>query len=489
MFARMSEQYFILIIAAAAMVAGLLGWLIGARSAAAAKAERDQTREQFNRAIIDLEASVTERDEARLSVATLTAQRHAQETAHQERVAELNVAREAMANQFSSVGAELLDRAQAQFLERANQRFKQSEETSGQELKALLQPVSDRLQKYEEQVQRIENERREAYGNLQGLMDQMRAGQDQVRSEAARLVNSLRNAPKARGRWGEQQLRNVLESCGLSEHADFQMEVSQTMEDGARLRPDVIVRIPGGKSLIIDAKVSLNAYQDAFNADDDHSRSQHMAVHASAMKTHVNALGAKAYQDQFDNTPEFVVMFIPGEHFLSAALEQDPDLWEFAFGKRVLLATPTNLIAIARTVSSVWKQEALAREAKKVAALGKEMHERLAVVAAHLKRVGGGLGTAVNAYNQFVSSFESRVLTTGRRFADLSVDTGGKEIADIPAVETLPRYGGSEAREGGADQLPSPEEDAVAGKDGVGNEAAADISETGIAEIGVKASP
>ncbi|MBN9788132.1 DNA recombination protein RmuC [Pseudonocardia sp. TMWB2A] len=485
----MSEQIFILILIVAVLVAGLVGWLVGARSAAAAKAECGHMRDRFNQAIIDLEESVTERDEARLNVATLTAQRQAQEAAHQERITELNAAREAMAHQFSSVGAELLDRAQSQFLERANQRFKQSEEASGQELKALLQPVSERLQKYEEQVQRIENERREAYGNLQGLMDQMRAGQDQVRSEAARLVNSLRNAPKARGRWGEQQLRNVLESCGLSEHADFRMEVSQTQDDGTRLRPDVIVRIPGGKSLIIDAKVSLNAYQDAFNAEDEHSRSQHMAVHASAMKTHVNALGAKAYQDQFDDTPDYVIMFVPGEHFLSAALEQDPDLWDFAFGKRVLLATPTNLIAIARTVASVWRQEALAREAKQVAALGKEMHERLAVVAAHLKRVGGGLGTAVNAYNQFVSSFESRVLTTGRRFADLSVDTGGKEIADIPAVETLPRYAESVAGEGETDQLPAPEDDAVAGKGEVGAEAAADISETGIAETGVKASP
>lgn len=458
MFADMNEQYYILIIVGAAIVAGLFGWLIGGRSAAAAKTERDHVRDQFNRVIIDLETSVTERDEARLTLATVTAQRNAQEASFNERIAELHAAREAMANQFSSVGAQMLDRAQAQFLERANQRFKQSEETSGQELKALLQPVSDRLQKYEEQVQRIENERREAYGNLQGLMDQMRAGQDQVRSEAARLVNSLRNAPKARGRWGEQQLRNVLENCGLSEYADFQMEVSQTMDDGARLRPDVIVRIPGGKSLIIDAKVSLNAYQDAFNADDDQSRGQHMAVHASAMKTHVNALGAKAYQDQFDDTPDYVIMFVPGEHFLSAALEQDPDLWDFAFGKRVLLATPTNLIAIARTVASVWRQEALAREAKHVAALGKEMHERLAVVAAHLKRVGGGLGTAVNAYNQFVSSFESRVLTTGRRFADLSVDTGGKEIADIAAVETLPRYAESveDVEEGSA--LPAPGE-------------------------------
>lgn len=436
----MDNQTLILIAIVAALLFGLLGWLIGGRGAGALKVERDLHRDNLKRAIVDLEASESEKDAVKLQLASLSAERDAREAAFAERITELHSAREAMANQFSSVSADLLEKAQSAFLERATQRFKQSEEASGQELKALLQPVSDRLQKYEEQVQKIESERREAYGNLAGLMDQMRAGQDQVRSEAARLVNSLRNAPKARGRWGEQQLRNVLESCGLSEHADFQMEVSQTGEDGGRLRPDAIVRIPGGKSLVIDAKVSLNAYQDAFNAEDGDTKRLHMTSHVQAMKTHVNALGNKGYQDQFDETPEFVVMFVPGEHFLSAALEQDPDLWDFAFKKRVLLATPTNLIAIARTVSSVWRQEALAKEAKKVAALGKEMHERLAVAAQHLKRMGGGLGTAVNAYNQFVSSFESRVLTTGRRFADLSVDTGGKEINDVPAVENLPRY-------------------------------------------------
>lgn len=440
MFAAMDSQTLTLIIIAAALIFGLLGWLMGGRGAGALKAQRDLHLENFKRAIVDLEASEIEKDAVKLNLASLTAEREARETAFNERIAELQSAREAMANQFSSVGAELLDKAQAAFLERASQRFKQSEENSGQELKALLQPVSDRLQKYEEQVQKIEDERREAYGNLQGLMDQMRAGQDQVRTEAARLVNSLRNAPKARGRWGEQQLKNVLEQCGLSQHTDFQLEVSQTLEDGARLRPDAIIRIPGGKSLVIDAKVSLNDYQDAFNADEEPLRAAHMAAHAAAMKAHVNALGTKAYQDQFDDTPEFVVMFVPGEHFLSAALEQDPTLWDYAFAKRVLLATPTNLIAIARTVESVWRQEALAREAKQVAALGREMHERLSVAAGHLKKVGGGLGTAVNAYNQFVSSFESRVLTTGRRFAELNVETGGKEIGEIGAVEALPRH-------------------------------------------------
>ena len=190
-------------------------------------------------------------------------------------------------------------------------------------LKALLQPVHDRLERYETTVQKVEAERRDAFGLLSGQIDAMRTGTERVSAEAAKLVNALRNAPKARGRWGEQQLRNVLESCGLSEHCDFATEVSVQDGEGTRLRPDVVIRVPGGQSLVIDAKVSLNDYQDAFGAVDEADRATHLAAHASAIRAHVNTLGAKAYWSQFEDAPDYVVMFIPGEHFLTAALEQD----------------------------------------------------------------------------------------------------------------------------------------------------------------------
>ncbi|MET0270038.1 MAG: DNA recombination protein RmuC, partial [Sphingomonas sp.] len=292
---------------------------------------------------------------------------------------------------------------------------------------------------YEEGVAKVEEDRRREQGNLTGLIEAMRTGQEAVRGEAARLVNALRAAPKARGRWGEQQLRNVLETCGLTEHTDFRTEVSVDTENG-RLRPDAVITVPGGRSLVVDAKVSLNAYQDAFEANDDMERKLALAAHAAAMKAHVNSLGAKDYAAQFDDAPDYVIMFVPGEHFLSAALENDPTLWDFAFAKRVLLATPTNLIAIARTVAAVWRQEKLAKDAQAIGVLGKEMHDRIAVAASHLKKVGGGLTTAVNSYNAFVGSFERNVASTGRKFRDLNIETGARDIEEVPAVEALPRY-------------------------------------------------
>jgi DNA recombination protein RmuC len=438
-----------------AILVGLaLGWLLGSRTAAQARAERDARTEEFKRAIGELAAAEErgkaaaylrdqldlireERDVARMENATLKAH----SSAFEARLEEFKNSREAMTGHFNEVAGKLLSEAQKAFLARADERFKQSEETAGQNLKSMLQPVSDRLLKYEEAVGKVESERKGAFSELKGQIEQMRIGQEKVSTEAAKLVNSLRNAPKSRGRWGEQQLKNVLESCGLSEHADFQTEVSVAGEDGGRLRPDVIINIPGGQSLVIDAKVSLNAYQDAFGAADDAEKTLALGAHAAAMRAHVNGLGNKAYWSQFADAPDYVIMFVPGEHFLSAALEHDPTLWDFAFDKRVLLATPTNLIAIARTVAAVWRQEKLAKEARQIGELGKEMHDRLAKVADDLRKVGSGLNSAVSNFNAFSNSFNGRLMVTGRKFKALNVETGARELEDVPAIETLARQG------------------------------------------------
>lgn len=349
-------------------------------------------------------------------------------------------AQEMLRKEFENAGAKVLETAQEAFLRRAGARFEESEKANAERIRTLLAPVGERLKSYEEQVTALEAKRVDSFGQLAGLIQAMREGQEKVREEAARLGNSLRNAPKARGRWGEQQLRNVLEQCGLTEHTDFVTEHSIDTEDG-RLRPDAIVNIPGQKKLVIDAKVSLNAYQEAFEAQDDIARDTALRQHVASMRNHVQTLGAKSYQSQFEDAPDYVVMFVPGEHFVAAALEQDPELWDFAFRNRVLLATPTNLVAIARTVAQVWRQDGLAREAREIGRMGGELYDRLAAAADHLKRVGAGLETAVNNYNKFVGSFERNVLSSGRRLRDKHIEIGKREIEEVARLESAPRYG------------------------------------------------
>ena len=428
------EPLIIVIAVVLALLLGLaVGWFLGGKNVAAGAETASSLR-------LSLNGITAERDEARLKLAQVETSLTERERSFEEQLAALGQAKELLSAQFGEIGQKLLGEAQAAFLQRADERFNQAGDKNEERLKLLLAPVGDRLKAYEEQVGKIEKDRSEAYGTLTSLIDQMRTGQERVSTETAKLVSSLRNAPKARGRWGEQQLKNVLESCGLSEHVDFVTEASVSTEDG-RLRPDAIVKIPGGRSLVIDAKVSLNDYQDAFNAGDETIRDVSMARHCASMKNHIDGLSRKAYWDQFDDAPDYVIMFVPGEHFLAAALEHEPHLWDFAFEKRVLLATPTNLVAIARTVAGVWRQEGLAREAKQIGQLGKEMYDRIAVAAQHLKSVGSGLNSAVNNYNKFVGSFERNVMSTGRKFADLNIETGSRELEDIPVVEALPRYG------------------------------------------------
>ncbi len=430
----------IIFVVLALFMGGGIGWYVGSRIGQAGAETALQLRSM-------LDAVVAERDGIKDRFARLETSLGERERSFDEQKNALTSAKESLSAQFGEIGQKLLGEAQAQFLQRADERFHQAGEKNEERLKQLLSPVGERLRAYHEQVGKVEKDRNEAYGQLTGLIDQMRAGQERVSNEAAKLVNSLRNAPKARGRWGEQQLKNVLESCGLSEHVDFVTEVSVNTSEG-RMRPDAILRVPGGSSLVIDAKVSLNDYQDAFASNDDDLRAAHMSRHCASMKNHIDGLSRKAYWDQFDEAPDYVIMFVPGEHFLSAALEHDPQLWDFAFEKRVLLATPTNLVAIARTVAGVWRQESLAREAKQIGQLGKEMYDRIAVAAQHLKSVGSGLNSAVNNYNKFVGSFERNVMSTGRKFAELNIETGKRELEDVPAIEALPRYGDEEASEG-----------------------------------------
>jgi DNA recombination protein RmuC len=403
-------------------VGGIIGWLVGSRAAAASKQVTESLR-------LQLDEVVKERDSNRGAVSELAGLKAAQEErekAFEQQIAALKEAKEGLSAQFHEIGSKFLGEARKQFLDQAEGRFTQA-----------MQPVQDILKRYEEGLQRVEKERVDQYAGLREAVELVRTGQGQVRDETRHLVNALRASPKARGRWGEQSLKNVLEQAGLSEHVDFQTEVSVEGEDG-RLRPDVIVRLPGGRNLVIDAKCSLNAYLDACDEVDDEKREACFRAHVASMRAHAQQLGSKAYWAQFGDAADYVIMFIPGENFLAAALEQDPTLWDWAFERRVLLATPTNLVAIAKTVASIWRQERLAEAAQEIASLGKELHSRLATMNEHMSRVGKNLSTANSAYNQMVGSFESQVLSQAKRFETLGAGSA-KSLETPPMVEIAPR--------------------------------------------------
>lgn len=338
---------------------------------------------------------------------------------------------------FGDLAGQALKSAHDDFLKRAAEQFTAEGQKSELKLKALIEPVETTLKRYEEKLSAVEKERVDHYAGLREVVQQLNVSHLGVKEETARLVNALRSNPKARGRWGEQSLKNVLLQAGLAEGIDFAMEVSVDTEDG-RLRPDVVVNLPGGRKMIIDAKCSLNAYLDASEQVDDEARRLHLKKHMESIASHAQQLGSKAYWSQFEGAADYVVMYIPGEHFLTAALEQNDKLWDRAFENKVLLATPTNLVAIARTVASVWRQEKLAEQAAEIAALGKELHSRLATMGGHVARLGRNLELANGAYNSFVGSLESQVMSQAKRFEALEV-SGAKEIEALPVIESTPR--------------------------------------------------
>jgi DNA recombination protein RmuC len=291
-------------------------------------------------------------------------------------------------------------------------------------LSSLLDPVSSALGRMEAQLRTSEQEREAAFATLREQVGAVASGAAGVAGETRALVTALR-APHVRGRWGEMQLERVVDLAGMVEHCDFTRQAhARGADDEGALRPDLVVHLAGGKQVVVDAKVPFAAYLESTEARDDTTRRERAAAHARQVRAHVDALGAKAYWRRFDPTPEFVVMFVPGEVFLSAALEADPTLLEHAFGADVVIATPTTLVALLRTVAYAWRQESLARNTAEVHALGRELHARLGVLSGHLGKLGRSLDAGVRSFNETVSSLESRVLVSARRFTDLSVTTG-----------------------------------------------------------------
>jgi DNA recombination protein RmuC len=302
-------------------------------------------------------------------------------------------------------------------------------------LTQMLRPLQDAIDRYERRAVEMEADRVDAYAELRTEVRQMQALSAAVSTSTNQLVSALR-APQVRGRWGEHQLRRVVEAAGMLEHCDFTEQVSGTTDAGG-VRPDLVVRLAGDRHVVVDAKAPLDAYLTAMEARDERARNDELDRHAKHLRAHVEQLGAKSYWAAFASAPEFVVLFVPADPFLDAALQRDPTLLEYAFSHNVVLATPATLVAMLRTIAYAWRQQALARNALVVHTLGRELYSRLSTMGAHFARVGTSLGNAVTAYNKAVGSLESRVLVSARKFADLGVSA--EELESPAQVELAPR--------------------------------------------------
>ena len=325
-----------------------------------------------------------------------------------------------------------------ELLKRTDETFRNRELIARERMEAQLKPVADTLAKFQEHVTALEKTRSEETGGLKEQLAALMTASSATRDEARKLTEALRGNTGRRGRWGEQTCRNVLEAAGMAGRFDFEEQTSNADEAGRQQRPDFVVRLPGGGMFVIDAKVPL-AFADQGEGDEEQRQQAASLRTAASMKTHMRQLASKAYQDQFQPSPDFVAMFVPGDAFLAAALDHEPELMTQAMASRVVIVTPTTLFALCKAVAYGWRAEEQTKNAEDVARLGKELYKRLSVMGGHAASVGKALDAAVGRYNQFVGSLESQVMVSARRFEDLHVDHEGKELPDLAPVEASPR--------------------------------------------------
>lgn len=435
-----------------ALVAGaLLGWFLSTKAAApvrdeltdvrtrlgiaeresAAAGERAARAEQLQKL---LDAVTCERDGAQQALAALQADARNFEA----RMKDLTESKDALVAQFRSVGDQLLEKAHKDFLEKAGERFTAADKESENKLKTLLAPVETTLKRYEDGLAKVEKERVGSYESMREQLGQLVQHNDLVRKETQRLANVMTSSPKARGRWGEEQLKNILEAAGFSENIDFELQT--TVDDGdQKLRPDCIINLPGERCIVIDVKNVWTAFEQAFDEENQETRSFLLGKHAKAMESCAKDLGRKGYWKQFERSPDFVVMFIPGEHILSSAAERAPDMIANAARNGVLIASTINMLALAKFFAGMWRQESLAAEAKEIAALGKELHARLQTMGAHVVSLGRNLRLATDNYDDFIGSLDSKVLTQAKRFEELKVADGNKAIVSPSRIDFTPK--------------------------------------------------
>ena len=355
----------------------------------------------------------------------------------------LDHTRDQLANTFNQLSNEALNRNNTNFLRLAEENLKRFQSEAKAELgtkekaiEQLLKPINEALQNTSKQIHEIEKERKEAYGSLNTTIAQMNVNQQQLQQETQNLVQALRR-PEVRGQWGEMTLRRLAELSGMVAHCDFYEQTHTATETGS-IRPDMIVRLPEKREIIVDAKTPLDAYLSAIQAKDDMTRKLELKRHAQIIRGRIKELSRKNYWAEYSQSPEFVVLFIPGEQFLSAALEVDPALLEDSMSQNIILATPTNFIALLRAVSYGWKQQKLAENAEIIRELGETLYKRLATFGNHLSKLGNSLGQSVNHFNSAVGSLERQVLPGARKFTEMGISTKS-EITDLPPLEQQPR--------------------------------------------------
>jgi DNA recombination protein RmuC len=375
--------------------------------------------------------------------AQLQTQLQQEAQAHVEKVAALAEIRGSIESDLKNIAAQALHTNQGAFLQLANQVFEKHQvgaeavlEARQRAVEGLISPIQETLQSYKRQVEEMDRARSQSYGTLSAELKAVVDGQNAVRAEASKLANALRAAPKTRGRWGEQTLLNVIELSGLSPYCDYSPEQSLAHENGRTVRPDLIIRLPGGRHIVVDAKTSLSAYLEAIDALDDNERNQKLNLHANQIRTHVKQLADKAYWEALTVTPDFVVMFVPGDNFYAAAIERDPMLFEDAAKQRVIIVTPATLIALAKAIAFGWRQEKVAENAQRVHDLGRELYGRMMTMASHIKNCSNAFGKSVKCFNQFIGSLEHSVMPQARRFRELEVEG---TTAEIPILKPIDR--------------------------------------------------